>query len=420
MRQFDATSCGTVGVAVSGGVDSMCLLHYMVQGGATVVALTVEHGIRGAESRLDADLVQRYCQTLGVPCVRRDVDAVVYAEKHHIGLEQAARALRHAFFAEMLRDGKVDCIATAHHLDDQCETVLFNLFRGTGLRGMAGIAHTDRYIRPFLGWTRAQIVQYAHENSVPFRDDSTNGDTLYSRNYLRHEILPKVEARFPAYRQSVDRFAHTVKEHIDLLDSLTPAPHVEDEVVYLPVSALSLHPALAKWSAMRALRLFDGGVDQFAPHVEEVVGLASGRVGGKVNLPHGVCAALEYDNIAFWRENAGEPNVAYPFGEGAFVFGATYVVRPWQQGDALRFDMDKVPAGSVIRLRRPGDAIAKFGGGTKSLGDYFTDKKVPLRVRDSYPVVACEQQILVCVADISRHVAVDERTQRIYTLIKME
>ena len=413
--ELDPKRYGVIGVAVSGGIDSMCLLHYLSRTGASMVALTVEHGIRGEASLADVRLVEDYCRTLGVPCLVHRVDAPAYAAAHHMGVEQAARELRHAFFAQMREEGRVDCIATAHHLDDQAETVLLHLLRGAGPAGMRGIGEREGYLRPFLGCTRADIEAYARQYGVPYREDATNRDTTYSRNYLRHEVLPLIEARFPAYRDSLARFASVAAEQVDLLDSLSVPPTVEGGVVYLPLEAFRLHPVLAKWSVRRALLHFDHGVDVEAVHIEEVTTLPEGANNRVVCLPHGVRAALEYDRVAFWRPLAED--VQYPFGEGKFAFGAvTVTVRPYREGDKLRFDLDRVPDGAVLRLRADGDVIAKFGGGTKSLGDYYTDKKVPLRERDSYPVVAVGQHILVCRADISRDVAVTEGTRRIYTI----
>jgi tRNA(Ile)-lysidine synthase len=415
-RDFAANQYGVIGVAVSGGVDSMCLLHYLVHAGASVVALTVEHGIRGEASREDVRLVETYCHTLGVRCVTRAVDAPLYAAEHHLGLEQAARICRHAFFAEMLFAGEVQHIATAHHLDDQVESTLLNILRGTGLNGLRPMGRRERYIYPFAGYTRAQIEAYAAAYSVPYREDATNGDPAFNRNYLRLEVLPLIEARFPHYRESVARLNQAAAEQVSLLDVLAIAPQCEGDVVYLPLAALAQHVALVKWSIAKALRHFDYGVDIEAVHYQAVLSLAAGESGSAVTLPHGIRAVREYDRVSFWRD-APRVDVAYPFGEGTFAFGARrYVVRPYREGDRLRFDIEKIPAGALIRLRREGDVIHKFGGGTKSLGDYYTDKKVPCRIRDAYPVVADGGRVLVCAADISRDVAVDTATTRIYTL----
>ena len=409
---------GVIGVAVSGGVDSMCLLHFLVHAGAQVTGLTVEHGIRGEASLADADLVEAYCRALGVACRVRHVDAPAYAERYHVGLEEAARTLRHAFFTDTLREGVVDTIATAHHADDRAEGVLLNVLRGSGLRGLGGVGARPRYVCPFLQWTRAEIEAYARRYDVPYREDVTNADTAYNRNYLRHTVLPLVEARWPQYRRSMARLSDACREQVDLLNTLAIPPTVEGDVVVLPLAALSQHVALAKWSIGLAVRHFDHGLDVDHEGYARVMALANSRSNAVVPLAHDLRAAKEYDRVAFWRQPSLE-DVVYPFAEGRFPFGGhVYRVRPYREGDLLRFDADRVPAGAVVRLRRAHDVIAKFGGGTKSLGDYYTDKKVPLRVRDAYPVVAVDSQVLVCCVDPARTVAITEDTQRIYTFVQ--
>ena len=417
-ERWNAQGYGTIGVAVSGGMDSMCLMHYLVQSGAKVVALTVEHGIRGEDSLGDAALVEAYATSLGVRCIARSVDAPRYAEEMHMGLEQAARELRHAFFAEALDRGYANTIATAHHLDDQTESTMLNILRGTGLNGLTEGGKRPHYVRPFAGYTRSQIVAYARTYSVPYREDATNRDTAYSRNYLRWEVLPAIARKFPAYRESLARLRQMAGEQVDLLDSLAIAPSVSGDVVFLPVEALAQHPALAKWSVAKALHHFDYAIDVERKHLEAVLALADTHNNGVVCLPHGVNAAKEYDRVAFWQKEAAYMG-EYPVQDGVFAFGnRRYRLRPWREGDKLMFDPDKMPEGAMVRLRRAGDVIDKFGGGSKNLGDYYTDNKVPTRLRDTVPVVAVDKQILVCAVDIARTVAVDQTTQRVFTFVE--
>ena len=410
---------GPIGVAVSGGVDSMCLLHDLACQGVPVVALTVDHGIRGADSAMDCDLVLDYARRLGVQAIAHHADVPAYCAAHHVGLEQGARQVRYAFFDSVLAAGTVACIATAHHRDDLAEGVLLNILRGTGLRGLAGVGTRPGYIRPLLGVTRAQIEAYATAHCVPFRTDATNEDTAYRRNFVRHKVLPLVREAYPDASDKLAALAAHAAELRDAMDALCVPPTVRGGVVFLPLTALAQPAALAKWSIGLAVRHYDHGVDFGEAHYAMVLGLADASNNTLLQLPHGLLAAREYDRVAFWR---GTPQPAvYPFGTGRFAFGdATYVVRPYRKGDRLRFDADAIPAGAVLRLRRTGDTIAKFGGGTKSLGDYYTDNKVPLRVRDAAPVVAIDNRVLVCPVDIAATVAVGHHTTRIFTLLEEE
>lgn len=405
---------GTVGVAVSGGVDSMCLLHDLVLSGVPLVVLTLDHGIRGNESAQDQALVQRYAARLGVPCIAEQADVPAYCALHKVGLEEGARAVRYAFFDRMLSQGKVACVATAHQADDLAETVLLNILRGTGLRGLCGINRREGYVHPLLGATRQQILAYAAQNEVPYREDSSNEDVRFSRNFIRQEVLPLVASRYPDCAQKLRRLAATAAEQTQALDELAVAPQCEQGRVVLPLAALDRPAALAKWSLLSALRYFEGGVDMESRHLAPLLALRTAPNNTTLDLPRGVKAAKEYDRIVFWRPVV--ETVAYPFGEGKFVFGdRTFAVRPYREGDRLRFDADKVPPGACIRLRQDGDLIAKFGGGTKALGDYYTDKKLPLRLRDETPVLADGHRVLACCVDISADVAVDDTTCRIFT-----
>ena len=410
---------GPIGVAVSGGVDSMCLLHCLSDLGVDIVAVTLDHGIRGQDGADDCALVQRYARSLGVAVRYRYVDVPAYCATHKVGLEQGARQVRYAFFDDLLAEGAVSCIATAHHRDDLAESVLLNIMRGTGLRGLGGMGNRPGYIRPLLGVTRAQIEDYARANNVPYRQDATNNDTTYRRNFVRHKVLPLLQQEFADAPAKLADLSAVAIELAQAMDAVCIAPVQQGGVVFLPLGALSQPKAMAKWSIGLAIRHFNHGVDFGEAHYNIILGLADAANNTTVDLPWGVSAAREYDRIAFWR---GVPDaVTYPFAEGRFVFGdATYTVRPYRQGDRLRFDADAIPTGAVLRLRRAGDVIAKFGGGTKSLGDYYTDNKVPLRLRNATPVVAVDNQVLVCMHDIAATVAVGANTTRIFTLSEEE
>lgn len=406
-----------VGVAVSGGVDSMCLLRAFFDVGQPVVAIHVEHGIRGQASVEDMTFVQDYCTRLGIPFVSTQVDALGYAEERKIGVEMAARELRYRYFEELLSSGAVDVIATAHHLDDQVETVLMHLLRGAGIRGLAGIGDRDGYIRPLLGVTRAEIKAFAKDNHVPYRDDSTNSDTAYSRNWMRQVLLPLVETRYPNYRSSILKVAKVAKEQRALLDELAIPPKVQRHGVLLPTAALAQPVALAKWSVLRSLLPLTHAVDLEESHYQEILALKDKPNGTTLHLACDIVCRKSGEGLQFWKRI---PPVDVPFGVGRIQVGDFALrIRPYQEGDRLRFDLDKIPAGTRLRTRETGDQIAKFGGGSKSLSDYYTDAKLPYPMRD-YPVVAIDHTVLVCPKDISSLAAVDEHTTHIYTIVEEE
>ena len=210
----------TVLVALSGGADSVCLLLVLNEIKRqcadeldfALEAVHVEHGIRGAESREDARFASDLCERLNIPCHVHSVDVPQYAASHGLGLEEAARILRYEAFEE--EAGRYPCktayaadqkqgnsrqavVAVAHHMEDNAETVLFQMLRGSGAKGLSGmhpvsVKNGVTYIRPLLSATRAQIEEYLKENGQAFVTDATNTDTAYSRNKLRHDVFPSL------------------------------------------------------------------------------------------------------------------------------------------------------------------------------------------------------------------------------------
>ena len=192
-------------VAVSGGVDSTVLLHYlkMLENccGFTLSAVHCEHGIRGEESKRDMHFVLALCESYSVPCFAFEEDCIEKSKREKVSLETAARDFRRQCFSSLLESGKVDYIATAHHLQDEAETVLFRLARGSGLSGVSAMKEQDGYfLRPLLTWNKQKILQYAKENGLSHCEDSTNAQLDATRNVLRWKVLPALENAVPGAR----------------------------------------------------------------------------------------------------------------------------------------------------------------------------------------------------------------------------
>ena len=205
--------------AVSGGADSMCLLHLLKSSGIKVTAAHFEHGIRGEESVRDMDFVKAYCEANSIPfvCARGDVPA--YAKAKGMSIEEAARALRYAFLEEQCSLLGCDYIATAHNADDNAETVLMNLIRGSGAKGLSGIPRSrGKLIRPLLDVSRSEIEAYIRKNNIPFVEDSTNLSQDYTRNFIRHRILPLVREINPNFTQAACRTAELMRRDDSCLE----------------------------------------------------------------------------------------------------------------------------------------------------------------------------------------------------------
>ncbi len=412
-----------VAVAVSGGCDSMSLLHFLFENsaklGIRVLAINVEHGIRGQASIEDSLFVKDYCDKKGIKLLSYSVNALEYARENKLSVEQSARALRYECFQNALNSGECDKIATAHHRDDNVETVLFNIFRGTGLKGLSGITEqrADKIIRPFLSLDRKDIEKYAKENGVPFVTDETNLSDDYTRNAIRHNVIPQIKKIFPELNQSVERLSQIVSKDDEYITSVAQSKtlKVKDSVQI----ALPCHDAVLSRAVIIALKEMGVKKDWEKVHVDQVIGLSKLENGAMLSLPKGITAIKEYDKIVFFVKPEKRID-EQPFGVGEFIIaGKKIQIKIVENGQidlksGLFLDLDKVSKTAVIRTRREGDSFTKFGGGSKALGDYFTDKKIPLRERDSKIVIANASEVLAIFGlSISERVRIDEKTRRI-------
>ena len=415
----------TVAVAVSGGEDSMALLHFTANFCARfrikTVALNVEHGIRGENSLRDSAFVKDYCKTHGIPLLEYKVDAPKKAKADKIPLEQAARILRYECFFDAVKSGKCEAVFTAHHSSDNLESVLFNLFRGTGIKGLSGIRDYNNVIyRPFVKVSKAEISEYVKQNAIPYVNDETNSCDDYTRNFLRHNVIPKIKEVFPEAEKSVLRLSETLKEESEFLDTLAKETLTSrDGSFYIPTDTPKAVMARAVIIALKNLGLVR---DYEKTHVDDVCALTEKENGKTVSLPLGIKAAKEYNRITIFKDRACEDEtVAVPFTTGLHALnGRTISVLPCgkisdeELKKGFYADLDKIPDGAEIRFRKKGDRFTKFGGGTKSLSDYFTDKKIPLKDRDGILLVADKSDVLIIngVA-VSDKVRVDKNTENI-------
>ena len=200
-------------LAVSGGVDSMVMLFLFEQSGFNYSVVHCNFQLRGNESGQDEQFVKEYAGRLGVRLHTKQFDTEDYAKANGISIEMAARELRYEYFDGLAESYHYDYIATAHHQDDQIETFFINLMRKTGIRGLSGIKpKAGKIIRPLLFTNRKEIMDFAVQNNIPYREDSTNRSTAFRRNFIRHNILPKFEEISPAFRENVLASMQNLKE----------------------------------------------------------------------------------------------------------------------------------------------------------------------------------------------------------------
>ncbi len=384
-----------IAVAVSGGSDSMALLYYMYNNAKkfsfTLKAINVEHGIRNKASIDDSIFVKEECEKLGIPLLSYSVDAITYSKESKLTLEEGARILRYDCFYKAIAKGFCEIIATAHHVSDNAETVLLNLFRGSGIKGLRGInAVTGKIIRPFIKTTKQEIADYVKQNNINFVTDDTNFQTEHYRNYIRLEVMPTIKKRFPEVEESISRLSDIARLEDDFLDGqATKAINKLDNGVEIQ---LSLHPAILNRAIIIGLKMAGIKKDWEMVNVTDVANLTEKETGKFITLKNGVKAIREYDKIVLYSSKV-DADLSVPFLIGDFTFnGKTYAITkvgyPTDVKNGIYIDRDAIPPTAVIRSRQAGDFIKAFGGGTKLISDLFTDKKIPQKDRDNIPIIA--------------------------------
>lgn len=420
-------------IGVSGGADSVCLLRMLTalraELGLDLAVVHIDHGLR-AESGEDARFVGELCDRLGVPFTLQKYDAAAVAREEKCSVEEAGRQLRYRAFEEKARELGANRIAVAHNADDNCETMLLNLFRGTGVRGLAGIpVRRGLVVRPLLCLERREIEEYMRVCGQEWRTDATNAEDHYTRNRIRHHIMPiaasEINAGCAAHMcQTAEILAETedylAQETRRALETCT-ATESDTSVIMLP-AFLPFHPAIRSRVLHELLTaLAPGARDIGAVHIRSLAELCE-REGNRVlELPFGIRAAREYDHIRLYRADAdAAPAQALP-SVHMDILDAENLQKPliFPQNQYTKwFDYGKIKSRLVLRTRREGDylTISDGQGGThrKALQDYFTAEKVPPSERDGVPVLADGSHVVWVVGyRISEAYKVREDTRQI-------
>lgn len=423
-------------MAISGGVDSTVLLHYLKsrqkEYGYLLSAVHCEHGIRGEESLEDQRFVQSICKEWGVPLRVFSADCKALALENKQSLETAAREFRRACFDTVIADRQADYIVTAHHLLDEAETVLFRLARGTALSGVVGMREADGYLlRPFLRWSKEEILAYAAQNNLSYCVDQTNLVADATRNKLRLQVLPILEQAVPGANAHLAQFADIAKDDDDLLNeyaqTLVKADKEKICVAFSDKKPLFRRACLIALKALGVVR------DYTQAHLDAAFDLQKSEKGSILHFPCGVVGKREQDHLAFFVQSGEEEAVAFPepkpFTKSGFD-GGRYAVSVhsalpndiksgWK---ILRIDEEKIPKEAVFRFRKEGDFIRSFGG-KKTLKKFLNEKMVDVETRAALPIIADAESgevYVVCGVEISQTVKVDEGTQSVLYILTEE
>lgn len=418
-----------VAVACSGGKDSMALLHFLnshrEELKIQIVAVNVDHSIR-ENSAGDSKFVSNYCKQHHIKLYSSKVNAIKYSNDNKLTLEQGARECRYKVFGDLVAKGVVNKVALAHHLQDQAETVLLNIFRGTGIYGASGMDYIRDgvYIRPMLGVEPTSIMAYLTTNEIPYVEDETNQDNDYNRNYIRNKIMPLIRNRWQQADRAIGSFARNCRQDENYIQSTISQDAIllEDGIARIGTSYFVYDDAYVFRLILKALKSIGFGVNIENKHLKMIKSMAiEAENGTKINLPMGLSVIKEYSYITFTNRKVKRNKKTYPFAKGKidisnFGLIETFVTRKMNiKKYSHLIDSSKLPKNAVWRFRQDGDVFEKFGGGTKSLSDYLIDKKVPVRLRALTPVLAVGNEIyIVAGIEISNKLRVDKNTKMAY------
>ena len=468
-------------VAVSGGPDSTCLLQLLVglreELGIRLHVAHLDHQLRGAESEADADYVADLALKLGVPVTigRRDVKA--YRREKRISLEEAAREVRYRFLADTASIVGARRVATGHTLDDQVETILMHLVRGTGTRGLQGLKPSSEWrlngkrftlVRPLLEVSRQETTDYCHSHGLVPRMDASNLSLSPLRNRIRHQLLPLLKSYNPRVAEALLRTSAITSEQIAFLDEeisrlWNDIVQKKEGVIILDKGRFyPLHPALKCHLLRAAIEELLGSLkDIEARHIEEIVAVLDKPAGKEISLPGGLLFAVEYDRYLLgaepvslcpfpvlegefalnipgetklpgWQVEATivEPSLIKGKPEGASAPPETITPLPLAKGKGIKgiglinndfiacLDLDK--AGNKLKVRncRPGDHFQPLGlSQPKKINRFMIDARIPRAWRGRIPVVFSPTQILWLVGyRIDDRVKVTEETMKVLKL----
>lgn len=436
-------------VGVSGGADSVCLFHVLLElqkeYGLTLFVIHVNHGIRGEEAFRDEEYVRELCRKEKVSFTAVYKDIPLLAKEGGMSLEEAGRKARYEVFNQYLSAYKCNKIAIAHNKNDNAETILFHMFRGSALRGLTGISPVrDNIIRPLLCLERWEIEAYLQERKIPYLNDSTNFALDYSRNKIRLEILKEAQAVNKKAVSNIARAAESLTEVRGFIEKSAQKAaeriliEKDKSSILLKAEELAAEDVVIQKEVVRkAFYLLGESLkDVEAVHVEAVLGLLDKQAGKRVNLPYGITAAREYHHIELAIEKSGAKEAA---GTGEFTEGRQLLVPGitplFKNGKALHatlidykknmiipqsictkwFDYDKIKDTVLIRFRKQGDYLCIDGkDGTKKLKSFLIDEKIPRQERDILPLLADGSHIMWIIGSrISEAYKIDENTKRI-------
>ena len=448
MREHEMTAPGdAVIVALSGGADSVCLLTVLKQLATPeflLRAVHVHHGIRGAEADRDEAFAQKLCESLSVPLCVAYCHVPAYAAEHGLSEEEAGRILRYQVlekeagkWEQELPAGSRVKIALAHHRDDNAETILHHLLRGSGLTGLAGIRPVQgRRIRPLLCVGREEIRAYLEAGHISWCEDSTNQSLDYTRNRIRSQVLPLLKT---AVNEQAEEHILQAGQIIGQADAYLrqQAEEIwqeavcgrEEDLAAIPLTAFARQPEILKTYLIRHMldQLHPGWKDIGSRHFTAIAELAGKPVGSRLDLPGGLIARTGYETLEIVRKTERKVSVKTESGADGEIHGRQTVpelhmtVFSRQKDQEIPknqytkwFDYDKIKGTLSVRTRRTGDYLILPSGGSKTIARYMIDEKIPKEKREQILLLAEGSHVLWVVGfRISEYYKIEEHTENI-------
>ena len=409
-------------IGISGGPDSVCLLHILSRLkdklDIELYAAHLNHQIRGIEAQKDALYVSEICDELGITYFLKSIDVPKYCKDNSLSIEEGARKLRYEMFDEIKKRTKSNKIAIGHNLNDQAETVLMRIMRGTGLQGLRGIeyARENGVIRPLLDIERKDIEEYCKVHNLNPRIDESNLENIYTRNKIRLELIPYMTDNFNTNLiESIVWMSNSLRSDSDYIEAEAESKFKDICKVtwysrYKINGFSKLHNAIKVRVLRKGIKSILGDtnfIDQ--KHIEDVLEFESeSKINKMLTLPRGVFVYRKQDCITLTTTEivTEEIDFLYNIPNNGFVKiketniiieTQTMTIDRYKNGKVDKmskgFDLNKIKGGMVVRSRQQGDKI-KLAGGSKKIKDLFIDLKIPREERCKVPVIADEQGIL--------------------------
>lgn len=430
-------------VAVSGGPDSIALLHVLYklkeELGISLYVAHVNHGLRGIEADSDEEYVKKFCESLNVEFRSKRVDINEIARVRNISSESAGREVRYEFFKELMKKFSAQKVAIAHNANDQAETILMRIMRGTGMDGLIGIrpVRDSIFVRPLINSTRDQIEEYCLKNNLNPRIDKTNLEAIYSRNKVRLQLIPYIQENFNKdIIQGLNRLSYTIKVDNDYLEEVSREKYkkycdTNREKVIISKEAFLEHESIITRVIRLAIQNLVGNLYNFEKiHIYDIMRLQKCSTGKELNLPSNVYSVNNYGDIVISRtkkQNIKARVEEYILDNGINAIEDINIkvsirtISMEKKPDFKRskwikyFDYDKIKGDITLRFRRDGDKFTPLGmSGSKKLKDLFIDLKVPKEERNEIPLVCFGGSIAwITGYRVSEVFKVDEDTKNI-------